>query len=508
MMHVDICCQICGVSFNIGRYPTKDEATAEIPDTQWLRNTQALRAQTKGTCGKGCYLSNLIEVPSDSDIRQLVVESMEPISKVKSRRYTSDEQHISGPACSKPGGYSGYAIMPEEIRGSCTFQCLVPKPRQRRLLMRPINAGESVPDQDFYLSGISDIMPSQGYVYSTWPLGRELPGLLYARNWFNNSDDAEKAAMPFHPTCLEVFRRVSAYYGADIDNQSLMDWYRLEARDQRLYHEFPRDPSVGKAKRYWQNGRDQLWLHLPGSEFLAANPCFVPDLPSIIASVTANQTVLFEHSRISPVASDGHQSSDSLSRLPMEIRLHLASLLNASDFASLRLVSRAFHNLPQSFYRNFIHRECPWLWETWCDYPYSIYARFESWELRLRDTSWEKRKAKLEGDIRSLQDAILSGVDPEQNLPNINTLRDRIAKEEAEYKKLREPIPPQRLPRGPDEVDWFGLYCTLSHNIHNLKGLRNRKRIWKDCEEIVLRIKKYRAEGLMKPAVSKWLTAS
>ncbi|CAH0031818.1 unnamed protein product [Clonostachys rhizophaga] len=502
MTHVEICCQICGVSFNIGRYPTKDEATAAIPDTQWLRNTQVLRAQAKGACWKDCYLATLTEVPSDSDFRQLVVESMEPVSKVKSRRYTSDEQHISGPACFKPGGYSGYSIMSEEIRGSCTFQCFVPKPRRRRLLMRPINAGESVPDQDFYLSGISDIMPSQGYVYSTWPLGRESPGLLYARNWFSNSEDAEKAAMPFHPTCLEVFRRVSAYYQADIDNQSLMDWYRLGARDQRLYHEFPRHPSVGKAQRYWQNGRDQLWLHLPGSEFLAANPCFVPALPSIIASVTVNQTALSKHSHISPIASGGNQSSDSLSRLPMEIRLCLASLLNAPDFANLRLVSRAFHNLPQSFYRNFILREYPWLWEIWCDYSYSIYARLESWELRLRDTNWENRKARLERDIRSLQDAIISGVDSEQNLPKINTLRDCIAKEEAEYKKSREPIPPQKLPSEPDEVDWFSLYCTLSHNFENLKGLRNRKRIWKDCEEIVRQIKKYRAEGLMKPSVS------
>ncbi|CAH0054008.1 unnamed protein product [Clonostachys solani] len=508
MTHLEVCCQICGVSFNIGRYPTKGEATAKIPDTQWLRNTQELRAQAKGTCGKGCHLANLIETPSDSDIRQLVVESMEPISKVKWRRYTSDEQHISGPACSKPGGYSGYTITTEEIRGSCTFQCFVPKPRRRQLLMRLVNTRESVPDQDFYLSGISDIMPSQGYVYSTWPLGRELPGLLYARNWFSNSEDAEKAAMPFHPTCLEVFRRVSAFYRADIDNQSLMDWYRLEAKDERHYHEFPRHPLVRKAQRYWQNGQDQLWLHLSASEFLAANSCFVPALPSIIASVTVNQTVLSNYFHISPAAPGGGQSSDSLSRLPMEIRLQLASLLNASDFANLRLVSRTFHNLPQSFYRDFIHRKCPWLWEIWCDYPYSIYARFESWELRLRDTNWEKRKAKLERDIRSLQDAIISGVDSELNLPKINGLRDCITKEEAEYKESRKPIPPQKLPRGPDEVDWFGLYCTLSHNFDHLKGLRNRKRIWKDCEEIVRRINKYRAEGLMRPAVSEWPASS
>ena len=40
--------------------------------------------------------------------------------------------------------------------------------------------------------------------------------------------------------------------------------------------------------------------------------------------------------------------------------------------------------------------------------------------------------------------------------------------------------------------DWHRLYCIVKFGWIGLKGLRNRKRIWKEVEEIVRRIGKYR----------------
>lgn len=42
------------------------------------------------------------------------------------------------------------------------------------------------------------------------------------------------------------------------------------------------------------------------------------------------------------------------------------------------------------------------------------------------------------------------------------------------------------------DVDWYKLYCTVKFGWVGLKGLMNRKRIWKDVEEIVRRIEKDR----------------
>lgn len=40
--------------------------------------------------------------------------------------------------------------------------------------------------------------------------------------------------------------------------------------------------------------------------------------------------------------------------------------------------------------------------------------------------------------------------------------------------------------------DWHRLYCIVKFGWIGLKGLKNRKRIWKEVEEIVRRIGKYR----------------
>lgn len=45
------------------------------------------------------------------------------------------------------------------------------------------------------------------------------------------------------------------------------------------------------------------------------------------------------------------------------------------------------------------------------------------------------------------------------------------------------------------ETNWYVLYQDVKFCWGNFKGLKNRARIWKDVEEIVRRIGKYREEG-------------
>ena len=48
-------------------------------------------------------------------------------------------------------------------------------------------------------------------------------------------------------------------------------------------------------------------------------------------------------------------------------------------------------------------------------------------------------------------------------------------------------------------VDWYEWYCKWKSDWGDLKGLRNRRRIWRDVEEIVSRIEKFRKEGKISP---------
>ena len=45
------------------------------------------------------------------------------------------------------------------------------------------------------------------------------------------------------------------------------------------------------------------------------------------------------------------------------------------------------------------------------------------------------------------------------------------------------------------KINWYDCYCTLKSTWMDLKGLRNRRRIWRDVEEIVRRIQNFRNEG-------------
>ena len=44
-------------------------------------------------------------------------------------------------------------------------------------------------------------------------------------------------------------------------------------------------------------------------------------------------------------------------------------------------------------------------------------------------------------------------------------------------------------------TDWFKLYTMLKGCWQDIKGLRNRKRIWKDVNEIMDRVERYRKGG-------------
>lgn len=48
-------------------------------------------------------------------------------------------------------------------------------------------------------------------------------------------------------------------------------------------------------------------------------------------------------------------------------------------------------------------------------------------------------------------------------------------------------------------VDWYDWYCKWKSDGEDLKGLRNRRRIWRDVEGIVSRIQKFRKEGKISP---------
>ncbi|CCD47847.1 hypothetical protein BofuT4_P113510.1 [Botrytis cinerea T4] len=56
-------------------------------------------------------------------------------------------------------------------------------------------------------------------------------------------------------------------------------------------------------------------------------------------------------------------STDLFEKLPIELKQIILCELGSKDIANLRLVSRAFRQLPQQLFRDLLVKELPWFWE-------------------------------------------------------------------------------------------------------------------------------------------------
>lgn len=46
-------------------------------------------------------------------------------------------------------------------------------------------------------------------------------------------------------------------------------------------------------------------------------------------------------------------------------------------------------------------------------------------------------------------------------------------------------------------INWHDCYCALKSACRDLKGLQNRRRIWRDIEELITRVDVYRSESMV-----------
>ncbi|KAI9836032.1 MAG: hypothetical protein M1819_001643 [Sarea resinae] len=457
-----------------------------------------------------------------------------PMPRVEGRRSHFDGhkighlEHIAGPGCTNTAGYNGHKITFEEMEACLTNQCLVRKGS---------NWTPDALDQDFeltsdyFLSGLSDYMPSRddrGPRVTPARHGMEMP---HAETYIWERDNADQYDMPFHPWCFNIFARLSRLHFGRVDVNGLMSWRNLEG-DYKAFSSFPRDPDV-------KRGSSQNWDHHPGSEYLAANPLFVPGLPSLLTAAikideepTRNdgRAVLLpgrpghsgtgtysalnhRHDAGLPAAAalpvtvaDTSDSYDPFLTLPEELRLHLVDYLDSSDIAHLRQTSRAFQQLPNSLWYRILRREMPWLWEIWSRDTPSVWATIRTaqkiQDLLALDDAEAAQQREFRNQLQLYRDVI------HEEMPDIY---DAFRATEPAYHDLVPPRTPSWPPPPPlhhaaaaspsplelprDRTDWHKLFASLKRHGPEMKGLRNRRRIWKDVEEIVRRIEKGRDEG-------------
>lgn len=350
-------------------------------------------------------------------------------------------EHVSATRdCYAHQGYHGIAISVEAMRGCNTAQCLVPKPTNDWERWEPRADDEPFEiEGDYFLSGLTDHMRDRDDEYPLVFPPRHNCNEPDADNYNHHNRSLSTLAMAFHPTCLEVFKRASMYRSGVVDIKGLTGWFRLEANHDAFYS-FPRHSDV---KEGWHS----RWHHQTGSEYLVANPCFVPELGPILSKAKSGSHSDATSAKANIAETVPSASEDVLSGLPYDIRLSIALHLTLEDLASLRQVTLAFEGFPQSMYHALMRDTTPWLYETWCSMPISRWATTTAKQLR-------------------------KGEKPES--------------------VLMEPLDPAA-------TDYVALASELARAGKTALGLQNRRRIWKDCEEILRRVDAYREKGQIGP---------
>jgi hypothetical protein len=205
------------------------------------------------------------------------------------------------------------------------------------------------------------------------------------------------------------------------------------------FQNLKQDPVIARC-------RQQFWFHLPGTEFLAANPADIPGFPFMMLEAydPAGENV-FEPNIRKKVREN---ETDIFRKLPAELRYLVLVELSSKDIACLRLASRPFRQLPKQLFQRLIRAEMPWFWEI--D------------ELVLADNKYWK--------------STLGGTDPETET----------------FDSHADPIRRSREGKAMRNVNWMLLYQQLSIFKKGILGVRNRARVWDLSEQIVKRIAELR----------------
>ncbi|KAK1149618.1 hypothetical protein N8T08_005167 [Aspergillus melleus] len=449
MGYSEIYCALCGISFNMARIRTADEpeeaAWSTYGPAGWINplGRDNVECSTEET---GCFyvirncewFKHGVSEGMKSDLWRIMffdyepgklprvgdrLPMAEPVMELAGRigLDKADLEHVAGPGCSLGDGYLGHRISLEEMRYCQTAQGLALKQDgwQPQLDDHPVEL-----QSKYFLTGLVDGMPD---------IEIGLTGCY----------DEEYNHPSFHPSCFAIFMKLSRLRFGHVEIDGLMDYFAFIGGQGHEPAEELMDPDAAKSI-------DQWWNHIPGAEWLAVNPLYVPRLREIFKQAMDTEPTFSQQDSVfkapSLPGSSSDNTSDPFSRLPPELRTMILGGLDAKDIASLRLASRTFYDLPASLFHKLIKEEMPWLWEIWDNEPPYFWATVT--ELDIRASGIMERSD--DGDR-----AIGHNIDVQEHL-----------------RQWTLPIPPAST------TNWYIIYRDIKKHWIDLKGLRNRRRIW------------------------------
>ena len=250
-----------------------------------------------------------------------------------------------------------------------------------------------------------------------------------------------------------------------------------QLRMERGMHDIPSSPDRELVNQ-------QFYVCVPGTEYLVSNPLSIPGLDDMIQSCLVREgeanDVVFHQS-----STDG-VTPDPFATLSAELKLLIILQLWRPDVANLRLASRSFQQLPQHYFRHLVEVEMPWVWEIETLQPKQIDWHKLWCQLSAADggSGMDEQERQWLDHARSpgsgWWDWLVDDMTEEER--EDYRIYPRSCAGEAYYssKDMERMLAPVREERIAAGQQW--------PKSTELKGLRNRRRIWEDIEVIIERI--------------------
>ena len=159
-----------------------------------------------------------------------------------------------------------------------------------------------------------------------------------------------------HTYCFDLFKRYSQQRFGSVNIDGLFTLWVQQGDFRNRFEGFPITPDLDIVK-----GDGRRHLHVPGTEYLVANPVHIQGLDELLQACildkAAPQKRVAFTTLTSPVT-----ARDPFAALPPELKLMVLLNLGVRDVCNLRLASRSFVQLPLKFFREAV-RAMSWVWE-------------------------------------------------------------------------------------------------------------------------------------------------
>lgn len=307
----------------------------------------------------------------------------------------------------------------------------------------------------------------------------------------------ELEPLPVHSYCLDMYAKASYRRLGRVDLEGVWHWremlllpesYNISRSDVRPCLE------VSRAQENWS----EPWCHHPGDEWLAANPVEISNFRSIPSSLFT----------LIDLVANPEQVKGSFLTLPSELVDFIVSFLDESDLNAVACTCRTLYHHAQYGFKTLALKHMDWLWEifegttypnspdrpaTWDprflagyvppDMPHGLQAEDDEDELWKQITDEDPEMHNVGAAVRLVnflrRDAMLgpSRGRSEWSLREWGDFRSEV-EDWVCHVSSDDSI-------GTQALDWARVWRWCSPTRTPFPGLRNRARIWKDCQLIL-----------------------